>query len=152
MSSDQARKELAGIDPRTAAPADFGEGLYSEAWTDRTYTQLLTRAEMLVERGETVVLDASWTRAAWRAAASKVAERTHSAFVPLRCEADPDVVSARVRSRAGSVSDADERIAARLRRDAEPWPSATVIRTDGTVDRSVAEALDTVRAPRRASS
>jgi hypothetical protein len=34
-----------------------------------------------------------------------------------------------------------------LRREAEPWPDATVIRTDTTVDRSVAEALEAVRKP-----
>ncbi len=147
VSSDPVRKELAGIDPLTPAPAEFGAGLYSAAWTEKTYTQLLARAQMLLERGETVVLDATWSRSAWRDMAAKTAMRTHSAFVALRCVADLDVMSARLRARTGSASDADESIAARLRREAEPWPDATVIRTDRTVDPSVAEALEAVRRP-----
>jgi uncharacterized protein len=147
MSSDHVRKELAGIDPLTPAPAEFGAGLYSAAWTERTYAELLARTAMLLEQGETVVLDATWSRSTWREMAAKTAQRTHSAFVALRCVADLDVVSARLRSRTGSASDADESIAARLRGEAQPWPDATAIRTDTTVDRSVAEALEAVRKP-----
>jgi predicted kinase len=88
-------------------------------------------------------------RAAWRATASRIAERRHSALVPLRCAADLDGVSARLRSRKVSASEADERIAARLRGMTEPWPEAAVIRTDGAVDESLAAALDAVRAHAR---
>jgi aminoglycoside phosphotransferase family enzyme/predicted kinase len=144
LSSDHVRKELADIDPLTPAPASFGEGIYTDAWTERTYAELLTRAERLLARGETVILDASWTRVARRMAAVKVAEGTHSTFVPLLCAADDDLVAARLRSRPGSASDADEAIAARLRRETEPWPEATVIRTDGSLDSSVAQALNAV--------
>ena len=68
----------------------------------------VARAQMLLERGETAVLDATWSRSGWREMAAKTATRTHGAFVALRCVADFDVVAARSRSRTGSASDANE--------------------------------------------
>jgi aminoglycoside phosphotransferase family enzyme/predicted kinase len=141
VSSDHVRKELAGIPAHTSAAAGFGEGLYSTAWTERTYGELLRRAELLLARGETVILDASWTTAAARAEAAALAAGTHSALVPLRCTADPDTVAARIRARVGSASDADEQIAVRLAAEAEPWPEALVIRTDRPLEECLADAV-----------
>jgi uncharacterized protein len=149
LSSDHLRKELAGLDPTAPAAAPFGEGIYSPQWTDRTYTELLRRAEVLLGLGETVVLDASWTREAMRGLAAKVGEQTHSGLVMLRCAAPADVVAqrleARLESRQGDASDADPFVAERLRAAADPWPEAQVIQTDGPFDASVAQALAAVR-------
>jgi uncharacterized protein len=130
LASDRVRKELAGLSPLASAAAGYGQGIYTQQWTERTYAELLTRAERLLERGESVVLDASFTRAAHRERAADVAARTSSTLVALRCEADPGVAAARLRSRARTASDADERIAAAMATGADPWPEAITIRTD----------------------
>ncbi|HEY8453773.1 MAG: AAA family ATPase [Micromonosporaceae bacterium] len=148
LRSDRLRKELSGMAPETSAAAPYGEGIYSPEWTERTYRELLARAERLLGHGESVIIDASWTRDVHRRAAAETAARTHSRLVQLRCEAAPEVVAARLRDRARDVSDADERIAAAMAAHADPWPQAHTIRTDRTPDRSVAEAAALARPTR----
>ena len=73
LSSDRVRKELAGIDPESRATADYRAGIYSPDHTDELYAELLHRAEELLGRGESVVLDASWTSSVHRGRATEVA-------------------------------------------------------------------------------
>jgi len=118
LSSDRIRKELAAVNPDRPAPARYGEGIYTPAWTERTYAELLARAGRLLTLGESVVLDASWTDRAARAAAADVAARAHSDLTALRCGVPAEVAAARMRQRGG-VSDADE---THRRRDARRRP------------------------------
>jgi predicted kinase len=145
VSTDRVRKELAGLAPETPAPAAYGRGIYADAWTERTYAELLTRADRLLHRGETVILDASWSRARNREMADGVARRTRSRFVPLRCVARPDVVAARLHGRTHAISDADQRIAVEMAARADPWPDALAIRTDAVPDHTVDEAAALIR-------
>ncbi|HSK59422.1 MAG TPA: AAA family ATPase, partial [Actinomycetospora sp.] len=105
VSSDRVRKELAGRNPADPAAAGYRDGLYRPEHTDATYAALLHRAEELLERGETVVLDASWTDADHRARAAAVAARTSAPLVGLRCDAPRDLADARIRARRGAASD-----------------------------------------------
>ncbi|GAA0808272.1 bifunctional aminoglycoside phosphotransferase/ATP-binding protein [Spirilliplanes yamanashiensis] len=148
LASDRLRKELAGVDPGRAAAAPYRQGIYTADWTRRTYDLMLTRARRLLERGETVVLDASWTQAAHRAAARALAADTRSTLAELRCTAGPAEVAERLARRAGETyraSDADAVIAAALAAEADPWPEATAVPTDGTPDDSVENALARLR-------
>jgi aminoglycoside phosphotransferase family enzyme/predicted kinase len=145
LGSDRVRKELAGLTPQTDAAATYRHGIYTAAWTDRTYAELLTRAEALLRRGETVVLDASWNAVRHRRAAAGVAADTHSPLIALRCEVAPDVAAGRLRDRRRAASDADARIAAAMAADADPWPDAATIRTDATPERSVDQAWRLIR-------
>ncbi len=141
VSSDRVRKELAGLDPRQHVPAPYRSGIYSPEHTERTYTEMLHRAGELLSRGEPVVLDASWSAAAERDLAGKLAERTRSTLVPLRCTAPAAVTDGRLRTRSGSLSDADPVIAHAMTADEEPWPQARDVDTSGTPDAALTEAL-----------
>jgi len=141
---DRVRKELAGISPATPAPAGYREGIYTPAWTERSYADLLSRAERLVALGESVVLDASWSDRAEREAAASVAQRTASDLVAQRCQTPPDVAAARMRRRR-DASDADETIAAAMLADAQPWPEAAVVDTTGRMGLAVQRAVEHVR-------
>jgi aminoglycoside phosphotransferase family enzyme/predicted kinase len=144
LRSDVVRKELAGLDPYQHAPAALGEGLYTPAATSRAYEELLRRARIALELGESVVLDASWSDARWRADAEHVAAATASELVELRCNVDPSVAAARIerrRAKHDDPSDADRDVAAALRIGASPWPSATIVDTAGAVSEAVAEAV-----------
>ena len=123
LSSDRVRKELAGIDPLESARAAYQEGIYSPDWTERTYDELLRRAEVLMGLGESVVLDASWTAAGHRDEAASLADRCHATLTGLRCELDPLTAAQRMSDRVG-MSDADARIAAALGEDLAPWPES----------------------------
>jgi uncharacterized protein len=141
LSSDHVRKELAGLDPVASAAASYRQGIYSPSWTDHTYAELYRRARRLLERGETVVLDASWTDAGHRRAARELAAETYSAVVELRCAAATATVIDRLARRTGDASDADASIAAAMSADADPWPQARQIITDQVPDRSAERAL-----------
>jgi uncharacterized protein len=136
LSSDRVRKELAGIDPQTQAPAGFGEGLYDGEHTEATYAEMLRRAEALLVRGESVVLDASFTDARHRAAAERLAERTACRLVRLRCVATAATTGRRIATRVGSASDATAAIAEAMERTAHAWPEAVGVPTRGTVAES----------------
>jgi aminoglycoside phosphotransferase family enzyme/predicted kinase len=141
LVSDRIRKELAGLPAERPAGAPYRQGIYSPGHTARCYGELLRRAEQLLARGESVVLDASWWRSADRAAAADVATRTHCDLVALRCAVAPDVAAARIAARLSGPSDADPAIAAAMAADADGWPQATTIDTSGTVPGSVDAAL-----------
>jgi uncharacterized protein len=144
LQSDRLRKELAGVSPDQHVPAPYQAGLYEPARTERTYAELLARAERLLGLGESVVLDASWTDHRWRDAATATAERTHSDLAALRCVAPAELALERLRRRTGS-SDADAAIAARMRIDADPWPEALTADTTTAVDETLRRAVEQVR-------
>ena len=147
LRSDRVRKELADLDPVASAAAPYRSGVYQPAATDATYRTLLDRARTLLGRGESVVLDASWSDARQRQAAGELAAATHSDLVELRCMAPAAVAAARLRARAGTgdPSDADAGIAAAMAVDFTPWPAAVDVDTSGAPAAAAAAALAAVR-------
>lgn len=132
LRSDEIRKERAGLSATTRIAADFGEGLYGAEATRDTYGAMMASAKMLLEHGESVILDASFTSASFREDARRIARETHSGIVEIRCEVSSRVAAERIANRqaAGTdASDATPRIALALAASAEPWPEAAVIST-----------------------
>jgi aminoglycoside phosphotransferase family enzyme/predicted kinase len=139
LSSDRLRKEGTGRDPTSGAAAPYGEGIYTAARTRATYDELVRRAAMLLRRGESVVLDASWTDGSHRRLAEAVAADTHADLVALRCELDRTTAAERLRTRrartglpgpdvsVAHVSDADEAVAQRMREVGSAWPESIAI-------------------------
>jgi hypothetical protein len=140
------RKEIAGADPTLPAPAAYRTGLYRPELSEATYATMLDHAERLLTRGESVVLDASWSQPQHRSRATALAEATHADLIELHCTAPASLTSARLRARAGTgdPSDADPAIAAVMMADFAAWPSATPIDTVMAPDRCVAAALAAV--------
>ncbi|WP_084965947.1 AAA family ATPase [Thermoactinospora rubra] len=149
LSSDRIRKELAGLDPLQPAAAPYQEGIYSPEHTERTYAELLARAETLLGLGEPVVLDASWTGERHRAMAADVAGRTHSDLVALRCTVMPQIAAERLAGRRPGASDADAAIAEVVRSAASPWPDAVEIDTGAPLEQALDRALAAVHPPER---
>lgn len=145
LSSDRLRKELADIPAEQSAAAPFGEGLYSPAWTAKTYAVLLERAAALLSRGESVVLDATWSDAEQRDAARRVAERSSADLVELHCQVPEAVTRARLAGRAAGVSDADLGVALAMAEREAVWAEALPVDTDGPLERAVTVALAAMR-------
>ncbi|MFC4944928.1 AAA family ATPase [Pseudonocardia sp. GCM10023141] len=137
ISSDRLRKEVAGIDPDTPATAAYGEGLYAPERIDATYAELLDRAALLLGRGESVVLDASWTAQRHRDAAVELAHRTHSDLARLHCRATAETAGRRIAMRGHTASDATTPIALAMAEVAQAWPEAVTVPTRGTITESV---------------
>lgn len=140
VRSDVVRKELAGLSPHASSGAAMFEGIYTSEFTDRTYEAMVSRAEELLERGSSVVLDATWSQSAHRELAREVARRTRSRSVELRLTASEDVLVRRLRRRAESgsdVSEADEAVMREMARRFEPWPEALDIDATEGVDEAI---------------
>jgi aminoglycoside phosphotransferase family enzyme/predicted kinase len=144
VGSDRTRKALAGI----ASTAPGGPELYTDAFTARTYAELIRRARVVLSSGRSAILDATFgTRAARdRAAALARATAARFAFVEARCP--EDVLRARLAARrpGAQVSDAGVQLYDQLRRrhqeSAEIDPSRRlVVDTAGTPEAAATAAL-----------
>jgi aminoglycoside phosphotransferase family enzyme/predicted kinase len=150
LSSDELRKDLEGVARTDHRGAALDRGLYAPEVTDRTYRELIDRAQRLLQLGEPVVLDASWTSQEHRGWARQVATATRSQLHELRCELDPDAAAARVAGPhrgapgawADGGADATPEVARALAARAEPWAEAAVLDTSGGLDATLAAAID----------
>jgi predicted kinase len=138
--TDRIRQQFSflGADEPTAAA--YRTGPYEPEVTEATYRALLDDARAVLERGQSVVLDASWSDAALRGLATELANDMRADLTQLHCVAPEPVAAQRLRERVGDPSDADPAIAAAMAGDFAPWPAATVVDTAGTVEASVAAA------------
>ncbi len=107
ISSDRTRKSLAGVAPETSAAAEFGEGIYTPEWNDRTYAALLEDAEERLLRGERVIVDASFREDGRRSEFLSLASRLRVPGLFLLLEAPAQRVLDRIATRDPGASDAD---------------------------------------------
>lgn len=109
LRSDVLRKELHGVAETDRLPPDA----YTPEMTRRVYAELVDRARRVLAAGHGVVVDAVHARIEERQALEDLA---HGSGVPFRgvwLEADPETLVARVKSRTGDASDADENVVRR---------------------------------------
>lgn len=122
-SSDQLRKESAGLDPRTRQYVAYGTGLYHPTTTQQTYEALADLARQYLSQGQSVVLDASFARRAERVRLGTLARTLGADCYLLECYAPEAVLRQRLeqRSRQGSaVSDGRVEILEQFQRAYEP--------------------------------
>jgi uncharacterized protein len=132
LRSDEIRKQLAGLDPLSPAPAPYGEGLYAPAMSESTYAALFAQVGSLLRRGESVVVDASFSHVGSRAAAAVLAEECSADLTELCCALPRDEAIRRLQRRAesgGDASDATPSVAAAMATTFEPWPGAITVST-----------------------
>ena len=144
LRSDVVRKELAGVAAGGHRPSRFREGIYDDRGTMQTYDELLDRALLALEMGESVILDASWTDPLWREAADRAAWKASADLVQIRCVAPQDVASRRIASRNAAgldASDATVGVAAAMEAAMVAWPDALVVDTTGSVVEEVEAAI-----------
>jgi len=107
ISSDEIRKELAGVAGGRKAAAAFEQGIYTTEWNRRTYAACLERAEDLLFRGRRVVVEATFREEENRRAFLDAARTWGAPGLFFLCEAHPDEVFSRLSRPRRGVSDAD---------------------------------------------
>ena len=147
LSSDVLRKELAGAEPGARLPAAVGAGIYSAALSALTYRELLAQAERQLRAGRSVVLDATFGRAADRRPAASLARAVGGVFVAAECRCPPRIARERLAARArpgyAGPSDAGWEVYRSMRRTFEPFgPDAVGLDTS----RPLEECLATIAA------
>lgn len=149
LGSDELRKDLTGHAHTERLSTGLDQGIYSPEITERTYRVLLEQAEVLLAGGESVVLDASWSRREHREAAAALARRVGAGLVELECSVAPDTARRRIEARlAGSAdaSDATPDLVGPAAGRREPWPGAVAVDTDADPSSVLAAALEPVLA------
>ena len=99
-NSDVVRKELAGLLPSEHRYEPFEKGLYAPEMTERTYEELLRRAEAALLTGRDVVLDATYRKRAHREALLQLARKLEVPILFILCEAPEEVIRERLERRA----------------------------------------------------
>lgn len=100
VRSDEVRKELAGLNIGEHRLEPFGGGIYSADFFDRTYEELFKRAAEFLERGESVIIDASFKKRVYRERAKMVAKAQDSLFFLLETFCPDEEIKARLKERA----------------------------------------------------
>lgn len=148
LRTDEVRKDLLGVGHHVAAGDAFAQGAYTPARVARVYEEVLGRARRLLELGEPVIIDASWSSASHRRAAADVAVDTASDLVQLRCDAPLPVAHERLqhRSRRTTASDATPDVLTHMAERFDAWPAAFAVDTSRSREMSLDTALAHCRA------
>lgn len=108
FNSDETRKRIMGLPPDSPARAAFGEGLYDRQSTEATYAELLRRAEIQLQKGSAVVVDASFMHKTRRTPFARLAECLDVPFIILHVVCGEAEIRRRLQDRevsGKSVSD-----------------------------------------------
>jgi len=92
LSSDAVRKELAGIAPSEHRHEGWARGIYSEEFTEKTYSELIRRAGEAIKEGRSVVLDATFSKKRFIEAARLASARAGAEFHLIECSASDATV------------------------------------------------------------
>ncbi|MBK7977492.1 MAG: AAA family ATPase [Deltaproteobacteria bacterium] len=118
LSSDRIRKRLVGLEPTEHWHGDPDGGPYAPEWTRRTYDEMHDQASHHLAAGRSVILDATFPVAEWRARFIRLAALHGVQARVLAVEAPQEVVEERLRARAfdpRAVSDAGIEVYRRAR-------------------------------------
>lgn len=140
IRSDLERKRLAGLSTTETAAAPIRQGIYSPAFSHRTYARSLECAEHCLSAGFNTIVDAAFLDGSDRDLFRELANRLGVPCFIVACEADADTLADRIRERAArrtDVSDADLSVLDMQLREAAPFDEA---------EQSCVIAVDTRRA------
>jgi uncharacterized protein len=99
LRSDVLRKEIQGLSPLTRRFESYGTGIYSADATEQTYEALFERAAKALLRGESVIVDASFSRFGHRERARDLAHKAGARFRLVKCTAPQPVIRRRMEER-----------------------------------------------------
>lgn len=124
ISTDVVRKTLAGIPLAEHRFDEMNTGIYSPAFSRKTYNAAFDHAGKLLARGKSVVMDATFLQRSSRKRARDLAQRMSSAFVAIECILPEDVARARLEKRLTEASPSDGRWEIYVRQKASFRPAS----------------------------
>ena len=99
-NSDVVRKRLLGLSPEEHHYEPFGQGIYREEMTRRTYETMAELAARDLKEGRDVVLDATYRARAYRALVFEKTEDVPAEVLFVQCVAPEAVIKERLAKRA----------------------------------------------------
>ena len=155
LRSDELRKAVAGLDKREHRYDPFGEGMYSSEFFDATYKVLLKEGSRLLEKGNGVILDASFKKEKYRSEARKIAHSFKIPFLLIECRCCDEVIKQRLEKRQREGVDiSDGRLSFFLKQKSD-FESITeiskrehlIINTQKAMDDNLKEILRVIETP-----
>jgi predicted kinase len=142
IHSDAVRKRLSGLKPTDRVAVGFGEGIYGEDFSVRTYDEMLRQAEAHLAAGRSLILDGSYKRVAERARVRRLARDHDARVVFVYCECPPELARERLGIRLTdpeAISDGRVELFEDQARDFDPFTpeDRPLLRLDTTRDPAV---------------
>lgn len=108
ISSDITRKELFHILPATSGATNYGDGIYTENATALTYGKMLLQVQEMVEKGDSVILDATYSRKTHRSELVRLARDMDVNLMFIHCWTRLETLRQRLQERESrpGISDA----------------------------------------------
>jgi hypothetical protein len=150
ISSDRIRKELAGLKPADRQQVPFGEGLYSEEVTKKTYATIIEQAEAFLAEGQAVILDGTFLHTDQRMLVLSLARSMDAEVHLILCQCPDEVVRERLAARehdATAVSDARWEIFCEQKKrlslvDVSAFPNLSLLDTSRDADKLAHEVAE----------
>ena len=110
LRSDLIRIELFGLQPGESVNVSFGEGIYSKGSRSLTYGKLLMLAQEEIEKGASVILDATFGSKHHRGEALRLARDMDANVIFIECVSPASVLKDRLKKREVKVTVSDARL------------------------------------------
>jgi aminoglycoside phosphotransferase family enzyme/predicted kinase len=109
LSSDVTRKHLAGIPVTEPRLSNLNEDIYTPEFTERTYSALLEEAGEILKKGDSVIIDATFSQECYRRKTEALALQLNSDFFIVKVELDETSTRKRLEKRQGIKTASDGR-------------------------------------------
>ena len=110
INSDVIRKKIFGMKPLETSDLPFEEGIYSKGASSLTYGKLLLLAQEEIEKGNSVILDATFSTKHWRIEAIRLAGDMDVNIIFVECLLSDELIKKRLAKRKNLSSVSDARI------------------------------------------
>jgi aminoglycoside phosphotransferase family enzyme len=108
VRSDIERKRLTGFEALSKTKSDLDDGIYGPETGQKTYKRLLELAEIVVQSGYPVIIDATFLKQTDRATQQQLAEKLDANFIILNTEAPVEKLEQFIAQRAKVNKDPSE--------------------------------------------
>ncbi|MGA1791789.1 MAG: AAA family ATPase [bacterium] len=146
--SDVVRKGLFGLKPSEPRDAPFQKGIYSKEAGSLTYGKLLLLAQEEIQRGHSVILDATYGKRNHRQEVIRMAKDMDANLIFVECVCPEDLIRERLRVREKLPSESDARLhhLERIRAAFEPLDEIRdemhiLVHTDRPIEESLQQIL-----------
>ncbi len=142
IRTDVERKVMHGVALTRELPSYF----YTPEARDEVYRRVFKKAEVALDSGRSVIVDAVFPEDAGRSSLCELAHRTNAGFWGFWLEAGPSAVRQRIEARLGDASDAGTAVAEAQRETVEPPHDWIKIDGSGPPDSAAAAIVKMLRA------
>ncbi|PKN71739.1 MAG: hypothetical protein CVU54_01580 [Deltaproteobacteria bacterium HGW-Deltaproteobacteria-12] len=108
IRTDVLRKELLKINPAQKHYVKFGQGIYSDEISRRTYDRAYEIADAAIKSGQAVIIDASFKKRSERQKAMQLAQKLTVPFYMIECTCRDEIVKIRLDKRAQEKDNASD--------------------------------------------